>query len=145
MGTAASLRSGRPARQSGFTLLEMIIVLVILALTAGLLVGRGPLHSQRLDLDASARSVAASLRLARSRAIAQGHPVTWFVGARGFSLDGAAPQALPRDVTSLAAGTIGFAPDGSSSGGHVILQGGSRRVSILVDWLTGRVQLAETH
>jgi prepilin-type N-terminal cleavage/methylation domain-containing protein len=56
---------------AGFTLIEMIVVLVVLGLALGLVMTRGPVHSRRLELDATARQVAGALRLARSRAIAE--------------------------------------------------------------------------
>ena len=37
---------------------------------------------------------------------------------------------------------ISFAPDGSSSGGRIVLADGGRRVQVGVDWLTGRVSVA---
>jgi hypothetical protein len=39
-------------------------------------------------------------------------------------------------------GAITFAPDGSSSGGRVVLVAGANAVAIVVDWLTGRVSVA---
>lgn len=129
--------------QGGFTLIEMIVVLVILGLMLGLVVSRAPMHSQRLDLDGVSRQMMGSLRLARSRAIAQNRTVIWVAASSGFSLDGEAPRRLPADVTVAAGERIGFAADGSSSGGRVVLQSGERKVAIGVDWLTGRVQVAE--
>jgi general secretion pathway protein H len=39
-------------------------------------------------------------------------------------------------------GDIRFNPDGSSSGGRITIAEGGRRIAIGVDWLTGRVQVA---
>jgi general secretion pathway protein H len=135
-------RGGR-RDERGFTLIEMIVVLAILGLMLGLVISHGPAHSQRLDLDTSAQEIARSLRLARSRAIAQNRMVRWVPTPRGYSLDGAATRALPADVTMTEAGTIGFAADGSSSGGLITLRGGERQIAIALDWLTGRVAIAE--
>jgi general secretion pathway protein H len=134
-------RSGRDI--NGFTLIEMIVVLAILGLMLGLVVSHGPVHSQRLDLDATAQEIARSLRLARSRAIAQNRTVTWLPMRGGYSLDGGPPRTLPADVALTAAGAIGFAADGSSSGGLVTLRGGERQIAIALDWLTGRVAIEE--
>ena len=40
-------------------------------------------------------------------------------------------------------GAISFAPDGSSSGGRIERADGGRRMRVSVDWLTGRVGVAE--
>jgi general secretion pathway protein H len=136
--------AARRRAEDGFTLIEIIVVLVILGLMVGLVVSRGPLHSQRLDLDAAARAVAASLRLARSQAIAQDRTVVWAAGADRYRVDGGPPQRLPPDVSVQGASRIAFAEDGSSSGGLIALQGGQRKVAIEINWLTGHVQLAAT-
>jgi general secretion pathway protein H len=48
------------------------------------------------------------------------------------TVTGGAPRPL---------GAITFAPDGSSSGGRVVLRAGANAVTVLVDWLTGRVSI----
>jgi general secretion pathway protein H len=146
----ARSRHANPARAAGFTLIEMIVVLVVLGLTLGLVMARGPLHSSALDARTASRQVAQMLRLARSRAIALDHPVTVSldVAAHAVRIDGAHFQILPRGVgVSLASFTgqaiigVRFAPDGSSSGARITLgEGGSVRL-VVVDWLTGRVSL----
>ena len=40
-------------------------------------------------------------------------------------------------------GAITFTPDGSSSGGRVVLVAGHNAVAVVVDWLTGRVSVAD--
>jgi general secretion pathway protein H len=40
-------------------------------------------------------------------------------------------------------GDIRFNPDGSSTGGRIILAEGTRRTAVGVDWLTGRVSVAD--
>jgi len=138
------------AAQSGFTLIEMIVVLVVLGLTLGLALGHGPMHSPALNTGTAARQVAQTLRLARSRAIAQDRPVRVSLDSVGHAMriDGSPPQALPRAIALSATSFTGepivavrFAPDGSSSGAHIVLgeRGSERRV--VVDWLTGRVSL----
>jgi prepilin-type N-terminal cleavage/methylation domain-containing protein len=99
----------------GFTLLELLAVLLIAAAAIALVMpqltgGRAPL-AQR----ASAQELASALRNTRSEAIARNREVAFVVPADG-------------DV-------IRFFPDGSSSGGRVLL-GGS---VVEVDRLTGKV------
>lgn len=119
-------------------------MLAILGLMLAFVAGRGPMHSQRLDLHVTQRELAASLRLARSRAIAQNRTVTWIPAPSGYSLDGGPLRRLPAHVAINAGGPISFAPDGSSNGGVVRLRGGNLRTAIEIDWLTGQVRLAET-
>ena len=146
----------RAPDQAGFTLLEMIVVLVVLALMAGLVLARGPQRSAALELRMAAGEVAQALRGARGRAIATNGPVVFRldVGAHEYRVDGAPPRALPAslalsmvaiagEVTDSQIAGISFSPDGSSSGGRVELASGARRVQVGVDWLTGRVRVAD--
>lgn len=147
-----------PGRQGagGFTLFEMIIVLVVLALVAGVVMGRGPVKSRALNVRAAVADIVATLRGARGTAIAANRPVLVVVnGAQGsVSVDGAPAFRSPAGMGLTAATGMGgvpgprltgirFAPDGSSSGGRIVLADGTRRVQVGVDWLTGRVSVAD--
>lgn len=127
-------------RQHGFTLLEMIVVLAILGLALGIVVARGPMHSARLDAEVTARDLTGALRLARGRAIAENRPVAVALAANFYRIDGSAAHRVPADVTLSGNAAIGFAPDGSSSGGTIAVQGPTEQLTIVVDWLTGRVR-----
>lgn len=133
MSPAAGRRS-----QRGFTLIEMIVVIVIMGLIAGLVLVRQPWHSARLDMDATERALVAALRLARSRAIVQDRDVAVTTGAGGFSLDGGALWALPANEAMSVAQVV-FRPDGASSGGTILLVSARQRIAVSVNWLTGRV------
>ncbi len=147
---------GSPDRGSkGFTLLELLVVIVILALIGGLVLARGPAHSERLDAETAARQLAGALRLARTEAIAHNRVVTFTLDTSGhaYRIEGKPPVALPRAVGmsmagAAASGPIGairFAPDGSSSGGRIALRAGDYRPEIQVDWLTGKVRVTQDH
>jgi general secretion pathway protein H len=134
----------KPARsQAGFTLIEMIVVIVILSLVAGLVLVRQPWHSAGLNTDATIRALGEGLRLARSRAIAQDREVTVVTASDGFSVDGAAAWRLPPGEVLSAARVI-FTPDGGSSGATILLTVGGRRIAVEVNWLTGRVAALES-
>ena len=45
-----------------------------------------------------------------------------------------------RDVTQ---GDIRFNPDGSSTGGRISVADGARSIAVGVDWLSGRVSVAD--
>ena len=132
-------------RESGYTLLEMIVVLAILGLMLGIVVLRGPMHSPRLDTEAATRELAGALRVARGRAIAQDQSVSVLLAADGYQVDGMAAHALPADVSLSGNRVISFAPDGSSSGGTVVVQASNIRMVVAVNWLTGHVETAAAH
>jgi len=131
----------KPIRQRGFTLFEMIVVLVILGLTLALVVTRGPMHSVRLDTEATARELVSTLRLARGRAIAQNQPVTVVLTPRHYQIEGLTAHMVPGDVALTGNAVIRFAPDGSSSGGTVVVQTATSHIVIVVNWLTGNVAM----
>lgn len=129
----------RVRASAGFTLIEMLVVLAVLALVLGLVITHGPVRSQRLELDAAARQVTGALRLARSRAIADERTVVFALDAGGYRLDRDAPTTWSGNVSPRGDRLVVFTPDGGSSGARIVLDDGERAVAIGVDWLTGRV------
>ncbi len=146
-------RTERGAR--GFTLVEMLVVLAVLGLMAGIVLARGPARSPRVETEAAARQITAALRGARARAIASNAPVdvaidlvagsVRVVGTPAHALPGGVQLAM-RTVAGAGGGRIGlirFAPDGSASGGRIDIAKGGVHVVVGVDWLSGRVSLAD--
>ena len=140
----------RAQRAAGFTLIEMLAVIVLLAIAVS--VTAVALHGRsRGALNVAAQEIAAGLRDTRTRSMATGKP-QWFtldLGGRSFAAPGREPRRLPPDatlqVTSPAEGgapglaRIGYFPDGSSSGGNITLGEDHRSLRVDVDWLTGAV------
>ena len=96
--------------------------------------------------------VARAMRLARTRAIAGNAavPVVLDPAEASIRVGDGPPRRLAAGiglsviaVTGAGLPTILFAPDGSSSGGRVELAAGGRRVQVGVEWLTGRVVVAD--
>ena len=149
--------SGGPCRDrcGGFTLIELLAALAILGLALGLIAGYKPPWSRGIGIEATAAELAAGLRLARSEAIVTNRPVAFdldLVGHR-YRVGAAAPRRLPADLSielltisgearNAREADIRFNPDGSSTGGRISLVDGQRRVAVGVDWLTGRVRVA---
>lgn len=151
---SARPRSSGPVAQGGFTLLETLIVVMIMGLAVGLLVSRGPMRSQTLEMRAAVNDVALGLRRARSKAILTNSPsrLTMNMTQRSFRIDNGTLTALPPIVTiamtavsqetsgsQLAA--IRFNGDGSATGGRIDLTDGQRRAQVGVDWMTGRISV----
>jgi general secretion pathway protein H len=142
-------------RIRGFTLVELLVVLAIAALAMSAV---PPLFSAAMpgvEMKAAARRTVSSLRLARELAIRRGTDVALIVDVeqRRLELPGHKTLTLPTrlDVTLEAAdremlddrrGAIRFFPDGSSTGGRIILSHGESGYQVGVIWLTGRVRMA---
>lgn len=120
---------------------------------AGAALGAGPTAMDatlvRLKAGAAEEDVAAALREARALAVSRGRPVQVRVDERLRSVwvEGGHWRRLPEGV-SLAGppagrdgqGVIVFVPDGSSSGGQIVLSWRDRAVSLLVDGPSGTVR-----
>jgi len=144
-------------RAPGFTLLEVVLVLVIGAIAYVAVLTLPARGASAADLKAAARTLAASLRHAQTMAMAtrRDSALTIDVESREFTVAGDStvrqlPQALElklytaqSEVTSERRGAIRFYPDGSSTGGRITVASGPRKYLVDVDWLTGRVSIAD--
>lgn len=132
----------------------MMVVLAVLGLVAGLVLARGAPRSEGLEMRAATGAVAQAMRVARTQAILSNRPVTVVFNPRAGTLrvGVGTSRSLPAgtamsvvttaDLAGVQAG-IAFQPDGSSSGGRVELARGARHARVGVDWLTGRVTVAD--
>ncbi|QTN26118.1 GspH/FimT family pseudopilin [Rhodoferax sp. AJA081-3] len=145
------------ARQGGFTIIELLVVMVIMAMAYTL---AGPMVSSGVsgtELKASARQLAAGLRKARSDAISRRTEavLTVDVEAHQFQLSGdQRVYQLPKSIavklftaqSELVNGSTGafrFFPDGGSTGGRITLSARDRNYDVDINWLTGQVAILD--
>jgi general secretion pathway protein H len=143
------------AHQGGFTLLEMVCVIAIVAMLAAVLLPLLPQHTSRSRLQAYALEMATLLKADRNAAIRRGADVSTLVDARSRAIrSGVTAQAIrvPDDVRfdallpqtcrqRAALSTISFFADGMSCGGSIALTRLDAAYEIRVNWLTGRIEI----
>ena len=124
--------------ERGLTLLELLIVIVLLGILAGL--GAQALPGTDDDLERRMVSVEQALRQARQAALQRRTPIYVRCDQLSSSPD-------DRQITQLSihcerdgrfSSRIGFFPDGSSSGERISISLESRIATIRLDWLSGR-------
>jgi len=148
--SAKADRLPRPVhRIRGFTLVELLVVLVIAALILAL-VGTSISRSiSGAEMRTAARKMAASIRYTRTRAIISKSQQVFLVS---YTAAGREPVTLPdemevqlttarSELTSENVGGIRFYPDGGSTGGSVALEANGRIYTVNVVWLTGEASL----
>lgn len=138
----------------GFTLLEVMVVLTILALTLSLVV---PALSRGVSpsLDDVAQDISTGIRQARNAALATQQATTFVIDLQHYTyvVRSGETKSIPKDVflrASVASNEVSakavafrFFPDGSSTGGTLSLTQGDASLAVEVDWLTGKVVIAE--
>lgn len=148
--------AGKTDPRRGFTLLEMIVVLALLAIALTLVVGVNFRQSDRLLLQDFGTSLCAYFGLARSEALADGRREACFVDQEsrkvfgsGLSTSLRIPDGvyLERRETlwSQSNGTlklVEFFMDGSSSGGEIAISYKGYDGLVVVDPLLGQTRLA---
>ena len=141
--------------ESGFTLLEMVCVLALIAMMAAVLLPFIPHQTSRSRLQAYALQIASLLKADRNAAIRRGVDVSTLVDAGGRSIRSGATAdmiRIPDDVRfdallpqtcnrRAALSTISFFASGMSCGGAIALTQLDAGYEIRVNWLTGRIEI----
>jgi general secretion pathway protein H len=141
--------------ERGFTLLEMVCVIALVAMIAAVLLPFLPRHTSRSRLQAYALEAATLLKADRNTAIRRRADVSTLVDAPSRAIrSGATSQIvrIPDDVRfdallpqtcrqRAALSSISFFADGMSCGGSIALSRLDTAYEIRVNWLTGRIEI----
>jgi len=138
----------------GFSLLEILLVLVVLAVAASLILP-ALIQPTGTQLRTAAGSFAAGLRQARNDAVSTHRDVRFTVhlDVKEFVVGTSTRRrrvpaqielsvfTARSEVIEGRSASIRFFPDGTSTGGRVTLSAGERRYHVDVDWMTGQVRV----
>lgn len=152
---------GKPIRpfgsNRGFTLLELIVVIAVLAILVAMAIPQFSGNGSGVGLEASGRDIVTGLRLARSEAISRNKeiPFTLYVEERSFRVGDRRAHQLPNhlglslytaesELESASVGSIRFFPDGTSTGGRITVsddRSDTRTLEVRVEWMTGQAKV----
>jgi general secretion pathway protein H len=146
-----AMKPNRPF-EAGFSLIELMVVMILVVGLFGLIGGSLSRSVGAAELRNEVRAVIAGMRHTRGQAIVTKSEQLFRVDADALSWQAAGrdPQRLPEglditlttarsELTGENAGGIRFYPDGSSTGGSVLLSVGEREWHVTVGWLTGEI------
>ena len=138
----------------GFSLLELIVVIVLIATATAMAATVMTAGLPGQQLHGAAREMAAQLRYTRAQAIVTGHAQVFLIDANSREWiapkrrHGALPKAIEIVATSArneqpanGVAAFRFFPDGSATGGRLLLQRDQAAWQLDIDWLTGQVTL----
>ena len=145
--------AGHRQHQLGFTLLELLVVLTIIGFALSLVPGFMLRDNTSVTMDRAVGALADGLRSTRSQAILENRENLFAIDVerRQFRAgvqaspvqigDGIALRLVTarKELSGNVSGRLRFFPDGSSTGGRIVLVNDGDRREIEVDWLTGKI------
>lgn len=152
----AGCSGGRGPCNAGFTLFELLAVMVVLAMAMVAVATFARSPSAGLKVKAAAQLTASRLRDLRAAALTTGSErrASFDVNARAIRFsDGRAPLQIDRSIAMAVTGAeseqrngstagVRFFPNGSSTGATITLRAQRQAYEIRINWLTGRVSTA---
>ena len=146
------MQSGPGKQTAGFSLIELMMVMMLVVALFGLVGASISRSLKGAELRNEVREVIAGMRHTRGQAIVKRTETVFLVDAdaRTWQAVGREPEPLPdglditlttarSELTGENAGGIRFYPDGSSTGGSVLLSVDERKWYVTVGWLTGEI------
>ena len=150
----ASTRQINITNNRGYTFVELIVVMVIIALVMGLVATSLSRSVSSAEARSATRKLVANLRYTRTHAIVKKAEQTFIVDVenRSYTAPGRKQVKLPKGVeltlttarsemTAENVGSIRFFPDGGSTGGHIEMYVNGREYRVNVAWLTGEATM----
>ncbi|MDA1243952.1 MAG: prepilin-type N-terminal cleavage/methylation domain-containing protein [Proteobacteria bacterium] len=128
-------------RQRGFTLLELILVMGIVALVAAV-VAPNLTGLDGRNFDAQLRDLVAQLNYARRSAIVSGQVSTMQWADDTISLEFSADDARTSSYEPIDSLLVSFYPEGGTTGGRLRLTQDRQQGWISIDAFTGRITLS---
>ncbi len=120
----------------GYTLVELLVVLTVMGLLTALAAPMLSASRPGLDLLAAARTIATRLASTRQDAISENMEKQIAI-RRGLA------GVVPLSFHGALPGAIAFYPDGSSSGGTILVGSGGARHRVTVRWPSGQISVDE--
>jgi general secretion pathway protein H len=140
--------------QRGFTLLEIVIVVAMIALIMALSAFALNRQLPGQQLRNTAKQIAAELRFTKTQALISGKPQVFSINPKTREWEGpkrhagTVPRALEIITTTASneqpsgeLAVIKFFPEGASTGGRIILKRDNAMWQVDVKWLTGDVSI----
>lgn len=147
---------GRGPANRGFTLLDLLMTMAILTVAAGLAIPAVSGVLTSYELNVAAQELASEMSAARALAVSRGsaYTVTFNVSSNSYQVidisDPNNPTRVSRELEgdvvfqAVPQTAIRFDPRGLTSGGTVVLAGGSDTLAVLVD-PAGKATVMDVH
>jgi len=142
--------------QSGFTLIEVIVVMVMIAVLAGFVATGMSSSLKKAKIRAVSKNLVSALRYTRGQAVVKHEEktITFNVKEKTYKAPRKKTVNIPdeidinvftadSEVADETTGSIRFFSDGSSTGGWVKLTHKNKIWKINVNWLTGEISMVE--
>ncbi len=145
------------SHRRGFTLIELLLVMVIMIIAVSVVASNIGSGQQTANLNTAVRDLTSGLRYTRGHALSYGKQSQLTINLKdnSYSISGKKKRfylaeeiaitlsIAQSDIQDEDQGSLNFFPDGSSTGGRIILESGEQSRRIDINWLTGQIQINE--